>query len=172
MIFKEHKSIWKCLVASGMHLPFSSSAGISGHKIHQRKIAMQTVKQTWNTSLMITATEDKKLSSTILEQKTEGFLSAWVNGWKSPGEHSMGSWSVGLGHLGLLISPSHNCAPALYSPNKDWGPEKAASCKDDLGAREGRLLQGWPGSQRRPPPARMTFSGMAPRSLRKTFPSI
>ena len=54
----------------------------------------------------------------------------------------MGSWSVGLGHLGLLISSSHNRAPALYSPNRDWESEKAASCKD---AQEDALQ--WDGSQ-------------------------
>ena len=47
-----------------------------------------------------------------------------------------------LGHLGLLISSSHNRAPALYSPNRDWESEKAASCKD---AQEDALQ--WDGSQ-------------------------
>lgn len=82
-----------------MHLPFFSSAGISGHKMHQRKNALQRVKQTWNTSLQITAIEEKKLSSTILKQKTEEFLSAW-------GELLEKSWRIFHGRLVSGIRPS------------------------------------------------------------------
>lgn len=93
--------------------------------------ALQTVKQTWNTSLKIVATEDKKLSSTILKQKTEGFLSTW-------GELLEKSWRIFHGRLVSGIRPSvfaNFLFPRLCSypllRHRDWKTEEAILSKDD-----------------------------------------